>query len=253
MNKDGWNHKPSEWEKEPLNLIKEIETVGKKSLNLPVTNKIYDYDVIFVLAGGLTDNGNVHEWVLRRLNKAFEIYKMNINPVKIVCLGGGTYHKPPILNNNRYVVHESTACAQYLITLGVDCKDVYREWSSYDTIANGYFAITNYIIPFQFVKPIVVTSEFHMLRTSTIFNWLFKLANLSTPVFCPVNDDGIDSKIIKCRIEREIKSLFNLETFVIPKIKNFKQFATWFYEDHKAYCSSLNIEPEIDSDTLKSY
>ena len=33
----------------------------------------------------------------------------------ILCCGGGTPHKPPILRPDGYVLHEGTECAQFLI------------------------------------------------------------------------------------------------------------------------------------------
>ena len=32
----------------------------------------------------------------------------------ILCLGGGTPHKPAVLGANGHVIHEATACARYL-------------------------------------------------------------------------------------------------------------------------------------------
>lgn len=250
MSNDGWNKKPDKWEQDD-EFINQMINVNKEITEQ--SDQIHNFDVIFVLAGGLTDNGLIHEWVIRRLNKAYSLYCQK--KVKIVCLGGGTYHKPPILNKDRYVVHESTACAQYLITLGVDAKDVYREWSSYDTIANAYFAITNYLLPFNFKKPVIITSDFHLPRTKTVFNWLFNLIGYQNPEYCSASDENIDSDIINCRKEREIKSLKNLETFVVPKIKSFSDFAKWFFEDHQAYCSSMNSMNNkiVDRTLLKSY
>jgi hypothetical protein len=100
----------------------------------------------------------------------------------ILCLGGGTPHKPAILEMNGQVLHEATACAQFLVEEKV-CLDNYRpcnldhpssnvlrmpllsaicqhsclqglpsnqilkEISSYDTVGNGYFAATIHAVP----------------------------------------------------------------------------------------------------------
>ena len=84
---------------------------------------------IFVLAGGLQSNGEVNEFVKLRLDKAIELYNQHIvfQPCKIIVMGGGTYHKAPILNEQNYVIHESTSCAIYLTENGpVNPKDIYR-------------------------------------------------------------------------------------------------------------------------------
>jgi len=36
-------------------------------------------------------------------------------PTPILCCGGGTPHKRPILRPDGYVLHEGTECAQFLI------------------------------------------------------------------------------------------------------------------------------------------
>ena len=47
-----------------------------------------------------------------------------------------------------------------IINLGVCPNMIYKEWSSYDTIANGFFAFTNFIIPLKQKNIILITSEF---------------------------------------------------------------------------------------------
>lgn len=76
-----------------------------------------DLDAIIILAGGQTREGGLPLWVTRRLDLGAELQRGS--DVPIVCLGGGTPHKPPILDSRGYVVHESTSCADYLIQLGV--------------------------------------------------------------------------------------------------------------------------------------
>jgi len=246
---DGWNEKPVDWEEEPEYLKKIMDQ--QQSIYSKIKFNKYDnvdLDAIFVLAGGLKNNGNVHEWVIRRLDLAYNIYKTKKdNSLKIICLGGGTYHKPPILNKDSYIVHESTACAEYLIQLGVNPKNVYKEWASYDTIANSYFANVNFIYPMKLKHILLITSEFHMKRTIAIFNWIKSLnKNNYQMYFEAVPDQGLDNNIINAREIREKSSLNNLKTYVFPKIKTLQDFHKWFYEDHKAYCSnSENIRNTV--------
>ena len=88
LNLDGWEK------------TKEIDKVKKKIQ----VNKNTPIQYIFVLAGGLQDNGEVHEFVKIRLDKAIELYNQHIvfQPCKIIVMGGGTYHKAPILNEQNY-------------------------------------------------------------------------------------------------------------------------------------------------------
>ena len=64
-------------------------------------------DGIVVLAGGLTSEGSLPKWVVGRLDAAVALHEQNPGS-KILCTGGGTPHKPPILFDNGHVNHEST-------------------------------------------------------------------------------------------------------------------------------------------------
>ena len=143
-----------------------------------VREKIYNVKTnnIFVLAGGQINNGDVNSWVKQRLDIAIKIKKENINSI-IYCIGGGTYHKPPILNNYNYVIHESKSCSNYLIENDISNSKIKREWSSYDTIGNGFFSFINFIIPLKIEELVLITSEFHMERAKEIFNYFNILFN----------------------------------------------------------------------------
>lgn len=239
---NGWETKPDRWEEEPEDLRRQLDLFAEQSNSHEQTIDKYDeiiFDAIFVLAGGLQDNGEVHRWVTNRLDIAYQIYqKQSKRKPKIICIGGGTYHKPPIRNRQDYVVHESTACAEYLVKKGVKACDVYKEWGSYDTVAGGFFAYTNFILPLKLRSFLVVTSEFHMPRTRAIFDWILTLDDELYDVFYQsASNQGIDPEILSVRELKEKNSLENLMTHVMTKIKTVKQLHRWFYEDHKAYCS----------------
>lgn len=243
--KSGWDHKPNGWEEE------DIDNINPHRYTLSVDSSLLDnvnYDAIFVLAGGLQDNNDIHEWVKRRLDVAHNLYKQG---TKIICLGGGTYHKSPKLNDSGYVIHESTACADYLIKLGIDYKDIYKEWGSYDTIANGYFAFTNFIYPMGIKCALIITSEFHMERAKRIFNWIKDISGFNYKLnYKYVTDYGLDKDMIDCRILREKDSINKLNS-LIRNISTLPDFVRWFYEEHKAYSSDTNTDRIALSDDIK--
>lgn len=252
---DGWNLKPSNWEYfgELKNSIKKLSD-NHIQTDENYYDKYNNIDTIFVLAGGFDKNNSIHEWVIRRLNLAYDIYNFNKN-IKIICLGGGTYHKPPVMNDQGYVIHESTACAEYLINLGVPSNNIYKEWGSYDTIANGFFAYTNYILPMNCKNILIITSDFHMPRSKFIFNWIVKKLNDNNInlYYESVTDKGIDSEIINCRTKREKNSLNNLKYKVAPSIKSFSDFHEWMFTHHKVYSVEPYENDHIDSATKNSY
>jgi vancomycin permeability regulator SanA len=252
---DGWDLIPNGWEFINKSCIDSKNKNNYKS----VCNKYNDIklDVIFVLAGGLNENGSVHEFVKERLDLAKDVYNTMSNQIKIICLGGGTYHKPPILNDKSYVIHESTACSEYLIASGVDPSDIYKEYSSYDTIANAFYAYLNFIKPMRLQNILIITSEFHMKRSQTIFNWIFSFDNTNYNVYYEESlNNGLSTDVLESRKNRETNSTNNLKNNLIPRIKSLIDFHKWFYEEHKAYCSNselLRINDNINENIKKSY
>jgi vancomycin permeability regulator SanA len=256
MANDGWICSPNGWKTVENIFLFQKELINDNNNTNLILN---DIEYIFVLAGGITDNGHVHPWVKRRLDLAIYIYKNNSNNkknCKIICLGGGSYHIQPKINSLGFVIHESSACSEYLINNGINPKDIYKEWASYDTIANGYFAFTNYILPLNIKKFVLITSNFHMARSKEIFLWINSLFNNYSSIdFITVSDENIDDDIISKRIERENQSLTNLKSNVISKINTIENFVKWFFEDHAAYNSSSEMlrKNSISEDEKKSY
>ena len=245
---DGWDKKPDNWEE--TNIYYNITN----SKNIKSNFNISNYDGIFVLAGGIDNEGKCYPWILKRLDCAYKLYKEINKP--IFCLGGGSYHTKPILNKNGYVIHETTSCSEYLIKLGVNPENIYKEWGSYDTIANGFFAFTNFILPMNLKSIFIITSNFHMNRTIAIFNWMKNCFNCSINIkYISVEDDDLDSTLLKIREEREANSLINLKKNVIKHCNTLEKFHKWFYTEHKAYCSNSELirKNDITDNEKKTY
>ena len=240
LNLDGW---------EKTKEIIKIKTKIQENENTPT-------QYIFVLAGGLQENGEAHEFVKIRLDKAIELYNhySDFQQCKIIVMGGGTYHKPPILNDSNYVIHESSSCAIYLTQQGsVDPKDIYREWSSYDTIANGYYAYLNYIKPLNIKEFVLITSNFHMPRVKVIFDYFNDILFHSQLQihFVETENNGIDEDVLQERCERENNSKIIFEKNIVNKIRTMSDFSKWLYEEHGAYKSIIYYK--TDSKINKSY
>jgi uncharacterized SAM-binding protein YcdF (DUF218 family) len=195
---------------------------------------------IIVLAGGVEKNHEPNGFVKKRLDKAITLNNCNKNSI-IIILGGGTYHKPPNLDNNNFIIHESTSCANYLIKKGVDPNKIIREWSSYDTIANGYFAFINYIVPLKIKSCYIITSKFHMNRTQTIFNYFNKLITGNKVFIDYINTENIlEEDILLERCKREESSEKKFKENIINKINSLHNFTMWFYTEHNAYKSIIS-------------
>jgi len=236
---DGWNGQLNGW--------------NNTNKNIYDTNN-HSIDLIIVLAGGINNKGLVHEWVKRRLDRAIELHKIHHAP--ILCCGGGTYHKPPFLNKDRFVVHESTECVNYIMQHGINPNNIFKEWSSYDTIANGFFSLTNHVWLRDWTNIAIITSNFHLARSKEIFNWIYNLEcnhyKLYNLYYYSVTDEGLDEDMIKKRTERENNSRKNIIK-LRNKIKTMSEFHNWLYTEHNAYNNKPMIKTDIPKDCQKSY
>lgn len=206
---------------------------------------------IFVLAGGQIYDGGVNNWVKERLDLCIKIN--NINPSSIIyCIGGGTYHKQPIHNQYGHVIHESKSCSNYLIKNNIDSKLIKREWASYDTIANGFFSFTNFIVPLDIKECVLITSHFHIERVKTIFNYFNKLFNKNITIHFIGVENNMDCELLKIREKREKRSNQDFQKN-ITKINTVQKFIDWFYTQHNAYNSDNMQNTNIDEQTKKSY
>ena len=259
QDKNGWNSKLSGWQKINKNIDSDL--LNTKVLNSKQINNLsqlelkIDYSkAIIVLAGGIDSQGVCHKFVQDRLDLAYQQF-IN-NPSIIICCGGGSYHTKTITNQSGYVIHESTSCSQYLINKGIPGKYIYKEWSSYDTIANGYFAFTNFIIPLRITEITLITSNFHMERSQLIFTWMNHIFNSNIKLnFLESSNDQINPQVLEARIIREQNSCHNITNVLIKEYNTLPKFHCWFYTQHKAYCSTYqdDITDILDDKCLRSY
>lgn len=241
----GWEETPYGWE--DTHGRYQVTSHRKDLRDIP--NK--KFDVIIVMAGGLNDEGDIHPWVENRLNLVIELYKKS--QTKIICTGGGTYHKPPALNEEKFVIHESTACAEYLINNDVNPHDIMKEWGSYDTIASVYFTLLLCVSPHDWKDICVVTSSFHMPRVKLLFEWIFSLHDKYRFTFLEAPDDNLDQEIIAIRNIRERQSHENMLELK-NRIRTKEAFNEWLFAEHKAYaCNFMKKKESISDEEKRSY
>jgi len=210
------------------------------------------HDAILVPGGGVREGGELPLWVKRRFDRVVEIFKDE----HVITLSAGTLLKPPPLDDRGFPIIESVAGAQYLISKGIPTKKILVETCSYDTIGNGFFARTIHVDTRGFRKLLIITSEFHMPRTESIFKWVFSLPPTSLRYelgFETVSDVGMDEKALKTR---KLAEKANLAKFTITKsrIHTLEELHKWLFTKHDAY--SMSIRPpqfKISENLLKTY
>lgn len=207
-------------------------------------------DAIFVLGGGLNGDGSLPSWVVRRLECALDLYQSQLTPCPVVCLGGGTPHKPDVVQSSGHVLHEATSCAEYLMHRGAPPKLVYKEISSYDTVGNAYFSLTIHAIPADWRRLAVVTSNFHMPRTQRIFEDVYGLAGrtlFKDPQryqlsFRAASDDGLFlPEVLGAREHKEHSSLSHwmAQAALFTSLRDLHQ---WIHTEHLCYAAARQHE-----------
>uniref|UniRef100_A0A7S2QT06 DUF218 domain-containing protein n=1 Tax=Chlamydomonas chlamydogama TaxID=225041 RepID=A0A7S2QT06_9CHLO len=225
-----------------------------------------DLDAIIMLAGGQTTEGSgLPTWVERRLDACLDLQRVQKTNCPIVCLGGGTPHKPPILTPRGYVVHESTACADYLIARGASPSRLLKEVSSYDTVGNAYFALTIHVIPGGWRRLGVITSDFHMPRTRTLFQDmsslvaqdLFRERDRFSFCFIGVSDEGLfEGEVLAARHAKEAAATAAWR-HNFSSMTGLADLHHWLHQTHQCYAVSRQHEFDVvtirDPRLLASY
>eukprot|EP00873_Tetraselmis_striata_P021221 jgi/Tetstr1/441485/TSEL_029717.t1 len=215
------------------------------------------FDAVVVLAGGQREGGSgLPAQVEVRLDACLELMQRQGPDCAVLCTGGGTPHKPPIMRGG-YVYHESTSCADYLIERGMPPERILKEVSSFDTIGNGYFSATIHALPRRWRRLAVITSEFHMPRSKAIFDHCYGLAGECFSesgvsfdlTYIAVSDDCIPDDILEARREREAASLAGFQR-TVRRTPSLAEFSHWMHTEHLCYAVPRQVEPHPPSHAL---
>jgi uncharacterized SAM-binding protein YcdF (DUF218 family) len=124
----------------------------------------YRMKVFVVLGGGITQKGVISKSVHDRIDLAVRKFSQGN---KIIMSGKwyGGYNFVPVTT-------EARAMKEYAVSCGALFRDVILEEKSKDTIGNAYFV--KKLLDSKGVKSfVVVTSDFHVLRSKFIFSKVF--------------------------------------------------------------------------------
>jgi hypothetical protein len=192
------------------------------------------WDAIIIPGGGVREGGVLPPWSAKRFDRAMELHAGE----PILCLSGGTVHRPPPLDAAGRPIFEAVAGARYLVSRGAPPELIYTEIASYDTIANALFARLMHTDPRAWKRLLVITSEFHMERTSEIFRWIFSLPPDSgyRLTFESAPDAGMTAADLNFRRAREKASLAAVRALA-PRLRDIAAVHEWLFTKHKAYAA----------------
>jgi hypothetical protein len=134
-----------------------------------------------------------------------------------------------------------------------EISHVYVETTSYDTIGNAVYNRTTHTDIIDWRRLLIVTNEFHMERTRTIFDWIFGFPPTSTGssssgkmkydlYYLSSPTVGLTKEAVGARRHREAQSATTLGQALIPKYKSLPEVYQFLTESHSLYTASKLVE-----------
>lgn len=122
------------------------------------------FDVIVVLAGGITDQGTLPEGVMKRILVAKKFYDTKRSSKILMSGKWSAYwdHIPPKKT-------EAELMADYALSLGIPKKAILTEENSQNTFQNAFYISKLFLEPNSWKKVVVITTSYHLPRARKIF------------------------------------------------------------------------------------
>ena len=221
-------------------------------------------DAIVVPGGGQAEvyAGPTPPHMVARLDLAAKLYHAAQAPKpRIICLSGGTPHKPNPRDARGFDSKESTASARYLISEhDVPPADVLEEAFSLDTIGNAYFLRVWHTDVAGYRSLLVVNNAFHLPRTRAIFDHVFSLPaapGAAAPDYALTYAEApnaLPPDVEAARVQREAKSLAAYAK-TAARVATLADMHDFLFFDHGAYATKRLLDPPkpLDAAALKSH
>ncbi len=193
---------------------------------------IYCNKLFFVLGGGI-DNGSLPNHVSTRCD---EVIDQATSKDHVLTSSSFSLNVPPNLDKDGYILSEASLMAKYLQANNLACP-ISTEQQSHDTFGAFFFLFALYFDIIKFNKLVIITSDFHVERSSLIFNHLNKYWGYNPPVikdfeFIKTNTSKSDE--IKSRINHE-KSSISILKKRFSKLQNKDLISEYVLTKHSNY------------------
>ena len=123
-----------------------------------------EYNCIIVLANEMDKEGNLNIESLSRIELARDSYSNNSSATLITC--GWNYRK-----DSRLFIGD--VMKDYAVKLGIPSENIITQLNSRDTVGDAFFTKHNIIVNREWKNILVVTSDYHIERTSRIFKFIY--------------------------------------------------------------------------------
>lgn len=194
------------------------------------------YDIIIVLGGGINKNGILPPWVIGRLDKIFEILKQH--PTQRILLSGK--------GRDGFPTTEAEAMKMHLMDRGVSGNLLLMEDQSEDTIQNAYYCQKLFLKPLHVNSALIITNDFHLLRTELIFKHI--LGKYYFSEFTGVDNSMIEHRLLELRSKTEEAQIefcnMFFKSFPAGDLKPVEDFLfnkdNYFYKEYQKLGKELN-------------
>jgi hypothetical protein len=193
-------------------------------------------DAIVVLGSTVHDDGSLPLHARQRAVRAAMLHAAGVAP-HVIFSGrcGLTAPEPP-------PVSEAAAMAEYAESLGTPRDAILLEEEARDTIGNAYFVGRKFLEPNQWRSIRVVTSDFHVPRTTWVFH---KILGPGYDVsFSPASTE-LDATIIAARARAEGDIITFLMEWIGPIAEGDRDAVDRFiHQEHPGYARNPAVTRE---------
>ncbi|MDQ3996324.1 MAG: YdcF family protein [Gemmatimonadota bacterium] len=196
----------------------------------------YHADAIVVLGSTVNDDGSLPLHARQRAVRAAMLYAAGVAPY-IIFSGrcNLTAPEPP-------AVSEAAAMAAYAESLGSPRDAILLEEESRDTIGNAYFVGRRFLEPNGWSSIRVVTSDFHVPRTTWVFQKV--LGSAYDVSFSPASTE-LDATVIAARARAEGDIVTFLMEWIGPIAEGDHDAVDRFiHQEHPGYAANPAVSRE---------
>ena len=196
----------------------------------------YHADAIVVLGSTVNEDGSLPLHARQRAVRAAMLYAAGVAP-RVIFSGLCNLTAP-----EPTPVSEAAAMAAYAESLGTPRGAVLLEEEARDTIGNAYFVARRFLEPNGWSSIRVVTSDFHVPRTTWVFQKV--LGPAYDVSFSPASTE-LDATIIAARARAEGDIITFLMEWIGPIEEGDREAVDRFIrEEHPAYAPHAPISRE---------
>jgi DUF218 domain len=196
----------------------------------------YHADAIVVLGSTVNEDGSLPLHARQRAVRAAMLHAAGIAP-RIIFTGrcNLTAPEPPAIS-------EAAAMAAYAESLGAPREAILLEEDARDTIGNAYFVVRRFLEPNAWSSIRVVTSDFHVPRTTWVFQKV--LGPAYDVSFSPASTE-MDATVIAARARAEGDIITFLMEWIGPIAEGDRDAVDRFiHEEHPGYAANPAVSRE---------